>query len=485
MLTKKGLLEDLVFLLTYMASIATANISRKKIFEMTSKIDGWYGSKTIKNIHKLTTIWNIEYSDACNKLVQRVKSKELKVLLERLSNAVIAGEKEDRFFEKEFKNYLIAYKNEYERNLELLKRWSDAYASLLVSLIFIAMVVILSVILYSVGNIFTILSAVSCLILMAASLGAFIIYYVSPRDLKDHSLPQGSTTQELLKTVSKISIGLSILTICLFANKISIGMLFMVISIILLPVGILSKKNDVEINEIDKSFSSFIKALTGISAETGISITSALEKVNKEIPGRLSIAITHLDSRLKLGLDASKSWYLFAQESGSEIVNRFVRIFIDAISLGGHPAKVGKLIDKFILQISLLRKKRSLSSASFVYLVLPLHTIMIGIMVFICSMMTTLSIKIAELSTTFKKGGTGEWESFQLQFFNLQDVSMEFLAGYTVIVSIILSFSNAMALKSACGGSKYKFFYYFSILLFISGALLSFIPAVTEKLLAL
>ena len=46
-------------------------------------------------------------------------------------------------------------------------------------------------------------------------------------------------------------------------------------------------------------------------------------------------------------------------ETGSELVNRSVRIFWDGVTLGGEPQKVGNEASAFAMKISLLRAQRN------------------------------------------------------------------------------------------------------------------------------
>ena len=70
-------------------------------------------------------------------VAKRVANKRLKDLLMRLANAMSSGEPETKFLEGEWITMMSIHKNEYERALESLKRWTDAYIALLVSMAFV------------------------------------------------------------------------------------------------------------------------------------------------------------------------------------------------------------------------------------------------------------------------------------------------------------------------------------------------------------
>ncbi len=138
---------DIIYMVTYMNSIATANISRDEIFRKVSERKEFVCSKYMKEVYLLATNWNYEYSVACNIVGNRVANKRLKDLLLRLSNAMAAGEPEKKFLENEWHTMMVIYKSEYERSLESLKKWTDAYTALLVSMSFISITVVLSIVL--------------------------------------------------------------------------------------------------------------------------------------------------------------------------------------------------------------------------------------------------------------------------------------------------------------------------------------------------
>jgi len=95
--------NDLLFTLTYMASISTANLTRDKIFSSISDKNEYCTSKYFNLIRELAQNWHYDYASACELVSTKVKNDRMKELLNRLSNAIAAGEPDDEFLNKEWK----------------------------------------------------------------------------------------------------------------------------------------------------------------------------------------------------------------------------------------------------------------------------------------------------------------------------------------------------------------------------------------------
>ena len=89
-----------------------------------------------------------------------------------------SGESEQEFIEEETRLEGNRYRDEYERSVENLRKWSDAYSAILVSVSLIMVVSLVSTLLGSLVGNFVILLGFS--LLCVSSLGVFLIYKVAP-----------------------------------------------------------------------------------------------------------------------------------------------------------------------------------------------------------------------------------------------------------------------------------------------------------------
>ncbi|SVD31603.1 uncharacterized protein METZ01_LOCUS384457, partial [marine metagenome] len=129
-------------------------------------------------IHVLAARVGLEYSEAFRLVAGRASASSVKSLLLRFAAALGSGESEQEFIEQETRLEGERYGNEYERSVENLKKWSDAYSAILVSVSLIMVVSLVSTLLGSLDANFVVLMAVT--LFCVTSIGVFLIYKVAP-----------------------------------------------------------------------------------------------------------------------------------------------------------------------------------------------------------------------------------------------------------------------------------------------------------------
>jgi archaeal flagellar protein FlaJ len=187
--------NDLLFSLTYMASISTANLTRDRIFASISEKKEYCPSVYFNQIRELAQNWHYDYAQACELVSEKVTNDRLRELLNRLSNAISTGEPDNEFLTKEWKLFKTKRKDEYERDLETTKEWSTAYTALLVSTSLVSIIVLLSVILYNLGNPARTLYSTMFVISIMSILGVGLLFKGSPKDSRAHNLKIKSKEQ--------------------------------------------------------------------------------------------------------------------------------------------------------------------------------------------------------------------------------------------------------------------------------------------------
>ncbi|MCD1296044.1 flagellar assembly protein FlaJ [Methanocella sp. CWC-04] len=477
---------DLLYMITYMNSIATADIARDEIFRRVSEREEFVCSKYIHQVYLLAKNWNYEYSVACAIVSKRMANKRLKDLLARLANAMSSGEPEKRFLENEWVTMMTVYKNEYERSLESLKKWTDAYTALLVSMAFISVTVLLSVILYNLGDPETTLYGTVFLTAMVGGIGVFILRSEAPKENKTHTLAYCSVEQQQIKDMSKVLIPAAIaFTIFFLLIGINVGFIMIVIGLLIAPIGFVGMMDDKNIDKRDRDFSQFTKMLGSAVGGMGVTVKEAITKVDKKSIGMLEPLVNILYVQLIMGLEPRLCWMKFVGSSGSDLINKFTYIFLDALDLGGDATKIGKLVNSTNLEIVLLRLKRGMVASSFTTLVVPLHISMSALIVFIVEILVIFSTMIEKLYSSMGDWGSGAGSSggvsaASLGFNLFQNVPVDFLQQYSIMLVIVLTIANTMAAKAVVGGNNYKYCYYGSIMLVTSGLCLIIVPLVVQ-----
>ena len=142
-------------------------------------------------------------------------------------------------------------------------------------------------------------------------------------------------------------------------------------------------------------------------------------------------------------------------DSGSELIDRTTRIFVDGISAGGDAGKIGVGASFFAQQIVLLREKRSLVASSFGYLVPPLHASIVGLMVFIVNVLSLFTNQLDTVVTETEDGVEGATEAIpSLGLGTFSSLDLEFLSVLVTAVVLIMTVANSFVMSVVSGGTR-------------------------------
>ena len=483
--------EDLLYMLTYMASISTAKISRDEIFKRTSEKKEYIPSKHIDVIRKLTHEWHYDYSTACEMVARNVKDLETKNMLERMGNAIKSGQPDEEFLMGELKTTQTITKNSYERVLTTLQKGMDAFTAILISTAVVSIILLLSVAIYSTGEAGKTLYISIFLVGVTSLLVVLLLFSTSPKEFKTHPLPKRSKEQEQIHDWRAICVVLAIILpslVFIFVEPsetlpflpealaiISFGMIF-------LPLGLIGRRDDKNIDKRDLEFSGFVKGLGSIMGTSGAAIPFALNKVDKKTLPALKDMISRLQGRITSGLNSNLCWERFIEESGSNIIYKFTDIFTDSIKFGGDAENVGKMVSSSTLESILLRMKRDLQSSQFTTLVLPLHAVMLALAVSLHQILVGFSGIFGNVSgvTSTMEGVLGEGASSIGLFAGMPVAAIH---TYVVLIVMILTVASIFACRISKGGGSYYYFYYTSIFMTVAGLILLFMPLLMDSII--
>lgn len=488
--------NDLLFTLTYMASISTANLTRDKIFSSISNKKEYCPSEYFGQIRELAQTWHYDYANACELISTKVTHDRMRELLNRLSNAIAAGEPDNEFLTKEWKLFKTKRIDEFERDLETTKEWSNAYTALLVSTSLVAIIILLSVILYNIGDPAKTLYSTMVIIFFMAFLGVGLLFSSSPKDSKVHGLSVKSKEQVYIHKWLPLTLVLSALSVIIFTiipaligtpdffvNIKGVGMILA--GVIMLPVGIAANRDIDKINKRDESYTTFIRSLGSIISGSGLTVPKALQKIDPKNLGELKDMSQELYKKLATGLDSTLCWERFVGETGSYLIYKFTNVFVDAVNFGGNAEVVGELVSSSNLELVLLRMKRERISKGFTSLVIPLHVAMVSLLLFIGQILTIFSTIISTLFSQFEanNGELGDIMPNGMGGMNLGifgGVPVELLGKFVVIVIVILTLANILAIVAVKGGPMYLAIYYGISIFILSGILMIITPPLVE-----
>lgn len=465
---------DLFQQLTYMSATAAAGITRARTFQLARDL-ACPPARFFRNIHQVAENLRYNYPDAVRLIGEQAKPDLVKTFLLRLSDALRSGEPLPGFLEREAHVMGEAYANDYARNLESLKKWNDAYAAVTVSSTLIVIINMVATMIYSVE---AATMMVMVMIAVTASFGvAWILLRASPPDQISVPLALGSATQrrarKLLFVLTPIALATALL---MFWLKVDKPYMLMVTAALLFPIGWMARRADRETVRKDDEISSFLRSLGGTATSRGTTLTEALASLKIDSFPALQPDIHRLDLRLKAFGRPRLCWERFGLETGSKLVQQVIGIFYEAINLGGDPERIGKLTSAYSMRTAMLRQQRRGVAATFSWLVIVMHTVMAGLMIFLLGILGQFALKLNEAAQELEKGGESAAALGLGSMFNFNTPQVEYLGMIVLFMILILAAISAFAIVASEGAHLVKLTYYLAILLFLSGLCYFFVP---------
>jgi flagellar protein FlaJ len=470
--------SELFYQLIYMSAVAGAGISRSRIFELGANLPR-VPADYFKRVHLLAQKLGYDYASACNKVGLAVKSDTMISLLLRLGNALTSGQPEADFLTEEASVQGEAYEKEYERDLEALTKWTDAYAAVNVSAALMIVINMTSSLIYDLGNA-TILGLVVTMLVIATAT-AWILSRAAPKEVIDLFSPEGTWPQRLagqlvIYTVTAVcTIGALLMMLGLH-----IGPILIVVAVILFPLGLVSMLAGREIDKKDREFGPFLRSLGGMAVSTGTTITEALTRIDLSSFPHLETDLRRLRDRLLAAVEPELCWHKFALETGSKLIGETITIFNDAVHLGGDPDTVAFLSAEFSTRTIMLRAKRQVVAATFSWLTVVMHGTIATLMVIILEIIRNF-VEMINIAAAALGEGASQAAALALPTFNAPQV--EFFDWITIIMVILLSVVNAYAIIATDGGHRYKAAFYLSILLALAGLSFIVVPPLVKGIL--
>ena len=478
----KELMEmDFYSQLAYLSAISSSGIDRDKLVYYAAKLP-YISARYFRKVDFVAKMFNHDYPQACRIVGEKTTEPEVKAFLLRLSSALASGEDVALFLNRESRILAESYGNNYERRLNLLKTWGDAYVALIMTT---ALVTVMCVVSMMIGNVTTFfIISLSAVTIIASFLGAYFLYKTAPRELRIHSLPVRSKEQELTKSLNRvlIPVGLIILVL-LIVMRVNMGGILLAIGVFLFPLGFVAVVDDSKISKRDTEIATFLRSLGGVMQAIGATASEAMGRIEFRSLGSLKDNVDLLYSRILNGISLNLCWDRFVGESGSEQINRGVRMFWDGISMGGEPQKVGNEASDFTMKIAFLRAKRSQIAAGFTWLTIAMHAVLCTLSVFIYSIFGTFSKLVNTMTPTTDNTGALALPNIPtLGLFNQSGGYLTLLHFMVLTVVLVLTISNALSIHFVNGGHNRKLLFYLALTTAITGAVLIIVPPLVNKI---
>jgi len=478
---------DLLFLNTYMASLAIANASRPEIFAYASNRKEYISAKYITKVDTYVKKWNYSYSEALGIVADRTHNVILKSMLNRYANAIDSGVPDDDFLKNELSTVRSVYRSQVEQGLEMLKKWGDAYIAMLLSGTVICVTIMISIAIYSPQGLDATLNMAYAIVLTICVFGNLLMYTSVPDDPKSHGLTERtSKEQQTIHAMERIIVPLAVgAFIVMTLLGINAGLIFMMVGILLAPLGIIGFIDDSNITLRDNDFSTFIRSLGSIMGGQGTTAVHALATIDKKSLTALEPLVNSVYSQMNLGLDNKQIWDKFIGESGSNLIYKYLNIYLDTVIMGGPPEPIGTVVGSSVLEQTLLREKKDMHARSFIVLLAPMHMAMVGIFVVLFRIMLTLTGSVSAMMEKFaaanaassgaSAGGVSAGSALggMSMFTNFPEKEM---GNFVVISLTIITISNIVAARIVGGGDRYMFYFYGALFCILTGLILLIAP---------
>ncbi|MBT4124923.1 MAG: hypothetical protein HOE43_00880 [Chloroflexi bacterium] len=225
--------------------------------------------------------------------------------------------------------------------------------------------------------------------------------------------------------------------------------------------------------------------LGGVTDAIGTTVSDALGKVDRRSLGSLEPYFRRLEVRVRSGITPDRCWDHLIKESGSELMERTINIFWDALTIGGNPLITGKTAAFFSAEISLLREKRALVAQTFGYLTVPLHAAMVGLLIFIVNVMQLFAesmLSDTESADPSASGAPIPDIADSSGFNTFANVNFEFLNIIITMVVVVFTIANAVAPWAASGGHRMRAGYQIGVMMVVSGICMTIIPPLSRMI---
>jgi flagellar protein FlaJ len=488
----KRMSADILFMITYMTSMSIANATRPEIFAFSAQRHEYVSAKYIGKVDMFVKKWSYSYAESLSIVAERTTNETLQNMLMRYSNSIDSNVPDDEFLAQELNTVRSVYRSQYEQGCELVKKWGDAYVAMLLSGTVIAVTIMISIAIYSPTGMETTLNMSYGIILVICVFANILMYGSVPDDPKTHkNLERSSKEQATVRTMERIIVPVAlVIALLMLALGVSYGLIFMVVGIFMAPLGIIGFIDDNNITQRDSDFATFIRSFGSVMGGQSATAVRALGAIDRRSFMALEPLLNSVYSKMNLGLDTRQTWDRFIGESGSNLINMYLNIYLDTVQLGGPPEPIGKTVGSSMLEMVLLRDKKDMIAKGFFLLMVPMHIVMAGIFVALYRIMVVLTGSVSTMMAHFQEStaaagaqasGSGAVSASSAlgggmgMFTNFPEKEMGI---YVAITLTIITVSNIIAAKTVGGGDRYMYYFYAAIFCVLTGLVMLVAPMV-------
>jgi len=439
--------EELILSILHMYVVSQGEAGPDQLVRSVADVKEYgYYSMVFSKIYEIAKKFGYGFAKAMAHVSRFVKAP-LKDILIRCAEALSTPEPKE-YLELENSSLFEEYSGYYLRAIESVKTLGGVYGTFQSVAVFMIMTLDLMTGFINNPSIayYSYIVSSAAIIIMFLGFKSVIpketLIYIDRKDPpRLYRLFRISAAAAMLSAIPAVYLGLSI-------NP-SIG--FMIFGSLLMLPGMIAYKFESYITKIDEYYPTFIKALCENMASTA-SVKSALAYVLHMELGPLRTLLEKALARIRLGIRIEKAMNLLSSEASSFHVYTMNRMLLDSINYGGNLIEVGKILGDSCIKFLEFRKRRDSVAKSFksvVFILQPVTVALLIILTYLCKFFSQSLVS--------------------LPYFSFGEIPTEVVESGNILMILLVTSLNAVALKEAEGGFWGKSLLYIGLLLIISG----------------
>lgn len=440
--------RPLVTLILHLYTLSLGEVGPEDLIAAVAdtKEYGFY-SQVFRKIRNLAKDFGYGFTKATAQIAHTMKSP-LREILVRFTT-IFSSVKPEGYLKIEASTSMVEYSGYYERAIESLKMVGGVYTAFQSVIIFMVMTL-------AIMTVFAVSADMVVYAYIVAAIALVVIYTIirisAPSEKIVHLGEFPPRSYRAMKWSLLVTVPVSALVAFMLYFSYGEAFSFLALGMGMIIPGILAYKVESYVDSIDRNYPTFLKALGENLASTS-DLKSALRYILYMELGPLKKLVQKALARLNLGLSHDKTMSTLSSETGSYKAYVSNRIFLDALNRGGDPLKIGNILGNRVVKFLEFRKKRLTMANGFQITLLVIQPITVVLLV----VLTTLSRFLSQYMSV-------------MPAFGFAPVPMGVVEIGNVILVILTTILNALALKEMKGSFLGTFLLNLGLLLILSGA---------------
>ena len=439
--------EELILSILHMYVVSQGEAGPSQLVRSVADVKEYgYYSLVFSKIYEIAKEFGYGFAKAMAHVSSFVKPP-LKDILIRCAEALSTPEPKE-YLELENSSLFEEYSGYYLRAIESIRTLGGVYGTFQSVAVFMIMTLDLMTGFINNPNI----AYYSYIVSSAAVIIMFLGFKsVIPKETLIYIDREDPPRLYMLFRISTVIAMLSVIPAVYLSISINPSIGFMIFGSSLMLPGIIAYKFESYITKIDEYYPTFIKALCENMASTA-SVKSALAYVLHMELGPLRTLLEKALARIRLGIRIEKAMNLLSSEASSFRVYTMNRMLLDSINYGGNLIEVGKILGDSCIKFLEFRKRRDSVAKSFKSVVFILQPVTVALLIILTHLCKFFSRSLVSLP-----------------FFSFGEIPTGVVELGNILMILLVTSLNALALKEAEGGFWGKSLLYIGLLMIISG----------------